>query len=110
METARILFLVNIFIVHTKMQGEEKSKRVALESTNNMSFLKSFCGREFVNKNGNLHRKSLLCLRANNSVKYAQRVKVQFRVRKNIYLNEIRSFTIAWNNFRNTSFARLQML
>lgn len=84
------------------MQNERSERNTSIE--NIMSFLKSFCGREFVNKNDNLHKNPSFpfsCLQQN--IKFTRRVKVKqrLRVRKNIYLNKIRSihYRIAWNNF-----------
>lgn len=51
-----------------------------------MSFLKSFCGRVFVNKNENLHKSA--CSRQPTTK--TSRVVVKQQRRENIYTNEIR--------------------
>lgn len=86
-----------MFIVHAESSdvkcrtSETRRRKETLESTSIMSFLKQIRGREFVNKNANLHKKILVSLfvpTTSNSAKYAQRVevKLQRRVRGEIFI------------------------
>lgn len=109
----RVLFLINnfsFFIVHVgntsipaikteNMQKEwSEEKKRNTWATSFMSFLKSFCGRVFVNKNSNLHKKCLFFSPAttrfdNNSNKYAQRRRRRSEIARAVrkYLYKLKS-------------------
>lgn len=73
-----------------------------------MSFLKSFCGRVFVNKrkkNGNLHKKCLFSPRSQQQQQTTSDEVVKQQRRENIYTNEIRlvHYRGGWKSFNGLS-------
>lgn len=68
----------------------EKNSKLNTRACRFTSFLKSFCGRAFVNKNGNLHSKTLVSgspVHSNNNIDKFSRGGER---EQNIYINEIR--------------------